>query len=695
MTPPPRSVPGYELVRSLGQDQAVARFLARDPVGNPVVVEILSQAPPDAARATRLLEEARLCQANPHPHLVRHLEAGSLPDGRLYLVLEHLEARTLADHLRTHGPLSADQAVRLADCLANAIDHLQRLGVRRRTVAPHGVFLVDGPASAQPKLLDSPFAACLSGDGPGADADVRALGRLVFEALTAKPLPVPHEALTGLPPGTEPLASVLRRCLGGQEGERFGSASEAARALAAAFAFDRTAVIGPKTPTERSEAVPSAEAIGDILGSYELVSLLGDGASGRVYLARHTRLGRQVAVKVLRPEHTTNHDQVQRFFQEAQSVNQINHDHILEVYDFVEELGPDGTSRVYLVMELLQGKTLSDLLAQGPLSVRRTAGILFQVCQALEAAHRVGVVHRDVKPANIFLTQWRGMTDFVKVLDFGVAKLAPRASQSDAQDRAPGGFVGTPAYVAPEQALGKEVDRRADIYSAGTVLYECLKGKRPFQAPTFGHLATQVIADPPPPLGEVTPLRERIPPALAALAMRCLAKDPASRPQAMAEIAQSLAPYARARRRFPLAVAAMAGAALVAGTLVGLYALRPDAKEPAPVVVPTATAPPPAAEPDRVTLSVDSRPRGATVIRLDTGEALGTTPVELTVGRADREVPVRVELAGYQPLLRSVRLDRSISVEVTLQRILRRPDPRKAKASSPRSIDGIVDPFAQ
>jgi serine/threonine-protein kinase len=167
----------------------------------------------------------------------------------------------------------------------------------------------------------------------------------------------------------------------------------------------------------------------------------------------------------------------------------------------------------------------------------RIRRIAVQVCAALGAAHQLGVVHRDVKPDNLFVTHKAGQADFVKVLDFGVAKVLTAEGTSGTLD---GTIIGTPTYMSPEQAAGLPVDHRADIYAVGTVLYEMLSGRPPFQAPNFGQLVVKVITEPPPPLPSHAPSGEVVPRALAQLTLRCLAKEPEDRPQQLSEVITAL-----------------------------------------------------------------------------------------------------------------------------------------------------------
>ncbi len=323
------------------------------------------------------------------------------------------------------------------------------------------------------------------------------------------------------------------------------------------------------TASERAEDAPPDQP-GQILGSYQLIELIGQGSMGRVYLARHLRLGRAVALKLLRPEHARNPDLLQRFFQEARTVNQISHEHIVEIFDFVDESAGDG--RVYYVMELLQGKSLSDLLESEPLAVSRIAALGVQVCDALEAAHRVGVVHRDIKPDNLFVVKRPGEPDYVKVLDFGVAKLTSPLEGLTRGQTLEGLIIGTPDYMSPEQARGRAADARSDIYGVGTVLYQLLCGRLPFDGPSLGELLTQVVRTPPRALPRHTVAGEPIPEALREVVQRCLEKEPEDRYASMAALGEALRPFTtpgfrpgRSRRRQALAAAASVAVVLAVG----------------------------------------------------------------------------------------------------------------------------------
>ncbi|MBL8914274.1 MAG: serine/threonine protein kinase [Archangium sp.] len=435
------------------------------------------------------------------------------------------------------------------------------------------------------------------------------------------------------------------------------------------------------------QSIPDAPPleVGEALGPYVIERVLGEGSMGRVYLGRHQRLGRNVALKVLHDRLLRDRQLVDRLMLEGRLVNQINHRHIVEVHDFVEELMPE---RVYCVMEFLRGETLSHRLATRATSIEGIITIARQIASALGAAHAAGVVHRDLKPDNIFLVEREGRDDWVKVLDFGVAKSAPDQGEVNLVQSQQGVLLGTPRYMAPEQVAGLDVDARTDVYALGTILYEMLTGKVPFEASTFGQLAADIITQPPPPLPKLSTSQEPIPPSLAALVTACLAKKPADRPASMGAVDGALTGGAviqpsSARPWKPIALAAAVLVALVAGGL----ALRPKESPTQLEVVPP--PPPPVVLLDEVTLKITTQPEGARVTRGDTGEVLGVTPLDFKSARRTMPTPLRVELNGFEPLERAVVLDSNQRLEFTLKAIPAavKPKPRRVVT------DGVLDPY--
>jgi serine/threonine-protein kinase len=276
-----------------------------------------------------------------------------------------------------------------------------------------------------------------------------------------------------------------------------------------------------------------SELIGQSVGSYVITSLLGEGGMGKVYLARHSLIGRKAAVKILNPDIASDEEAVSRFFTEARLVNDIRHPNIVEITDFGQ-----FSSYYCIVMELLEGETLAARLQRARTLDEATVVRIFrQVTSALGAAHEQGMVHRDVKPENIFLRNHPDYPDFVKVLDFGIAKLLGGGSPVGHHTKT-GTVIGTPAYMSPEQCLGEaSLDLRSDIYSLGVVLYEALTGRQPFAGDTLGRLIVCHVSETPIPPSTVNP---HVSAGMSAVVMRALAKQSKDRFSSMKELREAL-----------------------------------------------------------------------------------------------------------------------------------------------------------
>jgi serine/threonine-protein kinase len=275
-------------------------------------------------------------------------------------------------------------------------------------------------------------------------------------------------------------------------------------------------------------AAPSDPFIGTtIAGRYLVEQLLGVGGMGAVYRARHQFIGRDVALKFLDPSLTRNERLRKRFLGEARAANQINHEHIIDITDFGET--EDGL--VYMVMEYLEGHALSEEIERGPIALRRALRIALQTALGLGRAHELGVVHRDIKPANIYLTRRRMDRDFVKILDFGVARI-----EKDARITGQNMIVGTPEYISPEQIRSVAARPASDLYSLGCVLFEMLTGRLPFEGKTTV-LLVRHINDPAPAPSTYEPT---IPPAVDRLILRLLSKKPEDRHRDAYHLVQDL-----------------------------------------------------------------------------------------------------------------------------------------------------------
>jgi serine/threonine-protein kinase len=278
------------------------------------------------------------------------------------------------------------------------------------------------------------------------------------------------------------------------------------------------------------------------MGSYQLGELIGAGGMGEVYRATHRMLARPAAIKLIRPEVMGGGNgasaqlAVKRFWREATAAASLRSTHTVELYDF----GVMEDQTLYFVMELLEGMDLETLVRRkGPVPASRVIFILTQVCESLEEAHSRGLVHRDIKPANIHVGRLGLRYDFVKVLDFGLVKAVENPQTEDSLATAAGLTPGTPAYMAPEMALGEKVDGRADIYALGCVAYFMLTGQRVFEAETPFQMIAKHLQEAPARPSTRTELQ--VPEALDQLVLACLAKKPEQRPETAADLGRSLA----------------------------------------------------------------------------------------------------------------------------------------------------------
>jgi len=275
--------------------------------------------------------------------------------------------------------------------------------------------------------------------------------------------------------------------------------------------------------------------VGARVGNYTVMSKLGEGAMGCVFLAQHPVIGKQVALKVIHPELASNEEMIARFFNEARAVTQIGHENIVDVQDFGQT--PDGDS--FIVMELLEGRGLGERMkAEGMFPVERATKIALQIADGLAAAHARGIIHRDLKPDNIILVAKHGDPDFVKILDFGLAKLSGPGAGLMQHKTKTGSLLGTPHYMAPEQAEGaKNVDHRADVYALGCILFHLLTGRVPFPGEGFGEVLVKQLREPPPLPSRINP---QVSPALEKIVLHALAKKPDFRFKSMDEFRTAL-----------------------------------------------------------------------------------------------------------------------------------------------------------
>ena len=277
-----------------------------------------------------------------------------------------------------------------------------------------------------------------------------------------------------------------------------------------------------------------------LVGRYAIQKKLGEGGMGAVYLAIHNLLDKQVALKILHTEFSRKQDLVERFMQEAKSASRIRHENVIDISDFGTT--PDGL--VFFAMELLKGHDLHEEVARARLAGEllpwsRSKKIFLQICSALVAAHAQGIIHRDLKPENVYLIDFLGEPDFVKLLDFGIAKLT-EVDEGGRKLAKTGMLFGTPEYMSPEQARGENVDHRVDVYAMGCILFQLVTGKVPFEADNFMGVLSMHLTEPPPTIPVEVFDRIGAPRALAAVIEKALQKDRNVRWNTILELANAV-----------------------------------------------------------------------------------------------------------------------------------------------------------
>jgi hypothetical protein len=364
---------------------------------------------------------------------------------------------------------------------------------------------------------------------------------------------------------------------------------------------------GDEATVRRAEAMGPGRIIG---GRYRLDARLAAGGMGEVFQATHIELGRKLALKLMRPELSQDASFVERFRREAMTASRLGHPNIVDIIDS----GRADDGQFYFVMEYLDGKTLSALIDEGPVALPLALELTTQMAQALDVAHRAGVVHRDLKPDNVIVLERAGRP-FVKLVDFGIAKVV---EGGDRKITTHGLIMGTPQYMAPEQASGLPIDARADVYALGLILYELLTGKPPLTGETAAIVMSAHITRVAPPLPSTFPA------ALRTLVARMLAKSPGERQQSMAEVLLDLSSVPRVlspSRSMPWKAVLGASAVVLVGAVAWLARPVESVKPPpAPIEapVPVKVAPPvpvPVPEPDA------GFPAAAPLVVVDAGVA--------------------------------------------------------------------------
>jgi tRNA A-37 threonylcarbamoyl transferase component Bud32 len=434
-----------------------------------------------------------------------------------------------------------------------------------------------------------------------------------------------------------------------------------------------TLAAGARRPQPEGASLPDRLDAGDAVGDYVVEHFLGAGAMGDVYAGRHPVIGKKVAIKVLKRELSSDKEAAERFTREARAVNQIDHANVIDVFNF-GQLKDDG--RLYLVMDLVDGKSLRRVLEDGPLPVDAALDILAKIADALDAAHARGVIHRDLKPDNVMLSS--SEPPQVYVLDFGIAKLfsatATNAGNGNGTLTGKGVWLGTPGYMSPEQWSAEGAGPASDRYALGVMAYELLSGVLPFKATTLPQMMEQHFRSPVPALsqrGTATKPPEHhqtLDPVLA----RAMAKSPEERfptakalVEALRAASKGRAVEAPAKGKRSLAMPAVAGASVLGIAVVGVILMRPgndDDDKPIERERPAAGA----LDEATVRLEVITRPPHAKVSR--DGQLLGESPVKVDV-KPGQKMTLSITKAGYRAITDTVTADKALSLVKDLQPI--------------------------
>ncbi len=445
---------------------------------------------------------------------------------------------------------------------------------------------------------------------------------------------------------------------------------------------------------------------------YEVVRLIGEGGMGEVYEAKHVHIGRHVALKCLNKEFAKDREAIERFQQEARIAGTLGHANICEVMDF----GVTEDGQPFLVMELMEGESLSELLKrEKPLPVERALEIAAGVLTALEEAHGQGIVHRDLKPENIFIAQVKGHGEVVKLLDFGISKIM-KPGESAMRLTKTGMMVGTPFYMSPEQVRARtDIDHRTDLYACGVILYEMLTGKVPFDGRTFNEIIIKIIEEPFPAMGK----DDGIPKDVASLIRWSVEKKPDKRVQTAGELRQAVqklktgvasvgsstamaveayspedSPSRISRRMLAFIVVAIVVVATGSGVLIVKVVAGKTVKPPVSREIHLAAAPQvePPQKPTYVKIELTGLPEGATV-ELNGREVQGNV---LETAKSTEPVVIDVSAPGYAPKKLEVVPGADMAFDVGLEREAGEPEPvekpKKTPKDRPKKTPEKVEP---
>jgi serine/threonine-protein kinase len=553
----PKEFGKYKVLSKLGQGGMSAVYLAEDSIlGRKVALKVLPPSIADESFVKRFYYEARMTAKLNHPNIVTLHDVGE-EKGVLYVAMEYVEGPDLAELIKGEEQLPILVLLRIMAAMAGALQHAHDNQVIHRDIKPENVIV--GP-TGEPVFIDFGLAVPPSGDpltpegmfvgspyyaspeqAKGKDvsfeSDIWSFGATMYHLIAGGP---PYEAKTALgilkktaspdPVDLSPLenkapeyvVNIVGKCLRKDPGERYRAAEELRRALEAAIdhiEMSESDTIDMPPPREGQTLLLHVEyQEADLPGAYreyEMGPRIGGGTYGDVFRVKEKISGKTAAMKVLKREWVSDADAVARFRREAMLLSRLSHQNIVRVHNF----GRYGAS-FFMAMDLLGEKTLEDVMVErGRMDVKEALSLIGPVLSGLDAVHRAGAMHRDLKPSNIAVAGEK-----VVIFDFGMAR-----SRDMRKLTLSGVILGSPAYMAPEQASGDSATSASDVYAAGVITYEMLSGKLPHEGESTYKLLQRIASEPP------VPIAERlvgVPEAVAGALERILAKDPAGRPGA-------------------------------------------------------------------------------------------------------------------------------------------------------------------
>lgn len=546
----------------------------------------------DPANVKRFQREAKAIARLNHQNLLNVYGVGRTKNGQPYIIMDFIEGKSLAQIIAEQGAIPWQRVATIFIQACDAMQHAHAHRIIHRDLKPDNIMLIDNPSGVDHvkvvdfgivKITDESQALSqrLTQTGEvwgspvymspeqcmGRDldhrSDIYSLGTVLYECLTGKEVfsakliteivmkqlnqkPESFATVRGDLDIPAWLEQITMKALEKDPADRFASMEEMKRHIERGLLSNKDTADSVLKPPMASDSHVTAvrmpldsedDFIGKTIGGKFFVqSLIGDGGMSVVYKAQQQGINRPVAIKLLRDELCDEEANVKRFMREARAVSQLTHPNLVAIYD----VGTAFTGQPYMVMEYLQGQSLSELLEDtGKLPLERALPIFIQVCDVMQFAHSQGFIHRDLKPHNIMLITAGDRKDFVKLVDFGIVAFDGQRQAASQKLTAAGEICGSPIYMSPEQVLDEPVDARSDIYSFGIVMYECLAGRPVFGGKKITDVLSKHVNAAPPPFCESAPELD-IPPALEGVIFKTLEKKPNLRFNTMGELKESL-----------------------------------------------------------------------------------------------------------------------------------------------------------